>query len=229
MIPQKQTIHGEEGRIRGNCLAACLASLCDVDLRFVPNFADSEDWGKDMLNWLDSTPMFFEGTTQVHGPDDLPGSYGGVDGYVIVCGQTDRGTLHAVIYKDGEPYFDPHPDNTFLISVAYWFMIRRAKPEELTLHQRVLYFLRELRESFPDAEKVYGKGSCHRLYLILRSVFPKAECFHDSDHALTRIGGAFYDISGQVIPAKHERMGASEYPYLIGRYGDNHRVPQYVK
>lgn len=42
-------------------------------------------------------------------------------------------------------------------------------------------------------------GSCFRLYQLLALVFPGAEPWYDHDHVITRIGGRFYDIRGEVL------------------------------
>jgi hypothetical protein len=39
------------------------------------------------------------------------------NGYIIVSGMTPRGHMHAVVYKDGELFHDPHPDHTGLTEI----------------------------------------------------------------------------------------------------------------
>lgn len=40
-------------------------------------------------------------------------------GFLIVSGRTIRQTDHAVIYKNGELWHDPHPDQLGILSVEY--------------------------------------------------------------------------------------------------------------
>lgn len=58
-----------------------------------------------------------------------------------------------------------------------------------------------LRRSFKDAEFVYKNGACFELFLILRTIFPKAEPWWDGGHVWTKIDGAFYDIDGRLAGA----------------------------
>ncbi len=52
--------------------------------------------------------------------------WGSLDGhkydnsYYIVVGESLRGTTHACIYKNGELWHDPHPDNTGLLSEEFY-------------------------------------------------------------------------------------------------------------
>lgn len=58
-----------------------------------------------------------------------------------------------------------------------------------------------IRDSFDESVLVYTTGSCYRLYLILRMVFPEAEPYYDWEegHVYTKIGRAFYDIKGKHV------------------------------
>jgi hypothetical protein len=63
-----------------------------------------------------------------------------------------------------------------------------------------LHLIEAIRNSFPDARKVYTEGGCFELFKILRTVFPDAEPYYDEieGHVITLINGKFYDITGQV-------------------------------
>jgi hypothetical protein len=74
-------------------------------------------------------------------------------------------------------------------------------------HEQILLFLAELRDAFPGSEEVFTRGSCFRLYRMLRAICPDAECWYDSDHAITCIGGRWYDITGEVRPGRHLPLG----------------------
>lgn len=55
-----------------------------------------------------------------------------------------------------------------------------------------------IRDSFIGSQQVYTEGSCYHFYLILKSVFPQAECWYDEDHVITKIDNKFYDITGEI-------------------------------
>jgi hypothetical protein len=65
-----------------------------------------------------------------------------------------------------------------------------------------LLFIQAIRESAPYMVDIYQQGSCWHFFKILKLVFPDAEPFYVYDecnsHVLTRIGGKFYDITGEV-------------------------------
>lgn len=63
---------------------------------------------------------------------------------------------------------------------------------------KVETFIAAVRDSFIGSQQVYTEGSCYHFYLILKEVFPQAECWYDEDHVLTKIDDKFYDITGEV-------------------------------
>lgn len=73
----------------------------------------------------------------------------------------------------------------------------------MTRHQQIIAFLDELRDSFPNCVEVYTQGSCFRLFRILKTIWPEAECWYDYNHAITRIDNRFYDIRGEVLRGNH--------------------------
>lgn len=109
MIPVQQTKFGYPG---GNCLAACLASIFEVDIDSVPDFGDGSGWydkfEQYMMEAHDLQPIDIE-YPSCHTPI----------GYHIINGESPRGDyLHAVVGKDGEPVFDPHPDDTEVVKIT---------------------------------------------------------------------------------------------------------------
>jgi len=66
-------------------------------------------------------------------------------------------------------------------------------------HNKILDFLRELRNSHPTIREIYLKGSCYNLYIVLKTIFPQAEVYYDGDHIITLIDKRFYDIRGEVL------------------------------
>jgi hypothetical protein len=127
MKPQKQTIFSDEKNdIHGNCFTACIASLFDMNIEDVPYFASyKREWFEVFWNFLKSTDYEYNGTIIIKNHIDWFNDYKGIDGFTIVGGTSPRGIKngHAVIYKDGEPYFDPHPDNTFLEEAEFVYLI----------------------------------------------------------------------------------------------------------
>lgn len=108
-----QTVIGPQG----NCQSACLAMLLGLDLAAVPNFNDGgppHEFGQRQLAWLAARGLYSMTFTKWEG--------GGFfsfppPGYFITGGVSPRGNRHAVIYRDGELWHDPHPEGGGLIEV----------------------------------------------------------------------------------------------------------------
>jgi len=106
-----QTRFGEDG----NCLAACIASICEVPLDDVPQptreeLASVEQWHLYLVR-------LHEGFLWARGVYLLPVSYltntaqsVAPMGYSILTGRSPRtGGYHSVVCFDGEVVHDPHP------------------------------------------------------------------------------------------------------------------------
>lgn len=115
MIPVDQAIF-EEGK--GDCLRACVASICELPLDGVPNFAEDDSYIQGAIAWLrargthslriDWTGDGYESHQYVSYPE----------GYCILCGTSPRSTPekrkgHAVVGRANGWGFrvdhDPHP------------------------------------------------------------------------------------------------------------------------
>jgi hypothetical protein len=127
MTPQKQTIFNNFDKgIYGNCIQACVASLMDMRINNVPHFVT---YGDDMIDVLkefcNANGYRFSGL--LYKPNEMElNDFKGVDGYYIVGGKSPRNKYgHAVIYKNGKPFFDPHPDNTFTRTIDSIYLITR--------------------------------------------------------------------------------------------------------
>jgi len=130
MIPVKQTkFTSKDGMIHGNCMAACLASLFEVNIKDVPALGDMPvgEWHIPFYEFLNK-----------HGYDSLGveedikemNNYNGVDGFFMVAGKSPRSYVengHAVIYKNGKIIHDPHPSNDGIGEFRYFYIIEKIK------------------------------------------------------------------------------------------------------
>ena len=124
--PVMQTVFGS----RGNCMSACLASLLGLPIGQVPNFFDKSEsddhWWELVREWLKEHGL---GVITINYSQELMEKIGGVH---IVAGLSARDVNHAVLYKDGKLFHDPHPDNTG-VEPETWDLIfplnTRAHPE----------------------------------------------------------------------------------------------------
>lgn len=66
--------------------------------------------------------------------------------------------------------------------------------------ETVLEFLKELKYSYKDMDRVFLEGSCYRLYKILKVVFPMAKALYSDEegHWITEIDGDYFDINGEL-------------------------------
>lgn len=82
----------------------------------------------------------------------------------------------------------------------------------------VLKLIDAICNSFDDAVKVYTNGGCFQFYLILRSVFPDAKPYYDSNHIITRIGDRYYDITGRILNVDNFYPLTIERRILVGAF-----------
>lgn len=97
---------------------------------------------------------------------------------------------------------------------------------------KVEKFLKELRDSSERIFSIYTKGSCFRLYSILKIIEPSAKAYWSDihSHAITEIGGSFYDIGGKLSKRYVEEEGYYQIPekllkgfYLL-RYSEDENL-----
>lgn len=67
-------------------------------------------------------------------------------------------------------------------------------------HNKILNIISKIRESHSLIPFIFTKGSCYNFYLILKSIYPEAECYYNQaeGHVITKINDKFYDITGEV-------------------------------
>lgn len=66
--------------------------------------------------------------------------------------------------------------------------------------EKILEFLKELKYSYKDMDKIFMEGSCYRLYKLLKVFFPTAKALYSvpEGHWITEIDGDYYDINGEL-------------------------------
>lgn len=121
MTPVTQTRffnpNGSPGETRGDCWAACLASLPDLPIGDVPHFVQNDVDGG--LDWMVATQQFLQtrGYRMVYAAGtERPGSYYIQTGPSPRIGPAGESISHACIYLDGQLAHDPHPDRAGLVS-----------------------------------------------------------------------------------------------------------------
>lgn len=114
MTPVHQNIFGEG---KGNCWAACIASILNLPIEEVPNFCGeperNENWLTDTDKWLQERGLRivrFEGASGIWMQEGT---------HVIANGKSPRGDFFHVIVmtvRDGQFYMahDPHPSGAGL-------------------------------------------------------------------------------------------------------------------
>ena len=60
----------------------------------------------------------------------------------------------------------------------------------------ILKIIELIRDSFEGADYVYTHGSCTKLAMILKYIFPEGEIYTDLNHSVFEYDGKFYDING---------------------------------
>lgn len=92
MIPQTQSRVGPHGR----CFPACLASILELPEAAVPGYEDG------VYGWLARRGLRYE-TVPVDAPAPV--------GWHIIEGLSPRGGQHAIVGLNGQPAWDPHPQD----------------------------------------------------------------------------------------------------------------------
>jgi hypothetical protein len=117
MTPIVQTIFGDgsSGGERGNCFAACIASILDVPLESVPNFCNWDNWREKVSDWLQPLGYaYIDVMLPGDGRDELVRYWG----YHVISGDAPRGLRHSVVGLRGEIAWDPHPSFAGLLGTA---------------------------------------------------------------------------------------------------------------
>ena len=103
----------------GNCLAACLASIFELDIDDIPDFGVRSDWYKKFTQWciekLDLWPIDIDANNCAFEPK----------GFYIINGESKNGDFwHSVVGKNGEIMHDPHPDGALKNQKSYTLFMK---------------------------------------------------------------------------------------------------------
>lgn len=117
----------------GNCMAACVASILEIPLDHVPNFAQYENWVDILTTWFFTQKYVVE-------VDDKPRQ----DLYSLVGGPSPRGSWgHAVVFYGDEMVHDPHPSGDGIVGELtdfdFWYFIPLSLEEFILGRQGLLY------------------------------------------------------------------------------------------
>lgn len=119
MRPQHQTLFGgadHPAAERGNCFAACIATLLEVELASLPNFCA---WPAS--SWWDRTNEYLSehfGLWLINLPVERPEVAWAPENVLRVAnGPGPRGHRHSVVYDGKGLVHDPHPSGAGLLSV----------------------------------------------------------------------------------------------------------------
>lgn len=122
MKPIDQTIMHTE-TTKGNCMAACVASMLEIDIAIVPNFAESRYWEQNLIKWLKENYKLSYIEVQIN--DSFTHLVKSQDVHHLIIGPSPRGPFyHAVVGRAGEIVHDPHPSKSGLKEMkTYGFFI----------------------------------------------------------------------------------------------------------
>ena len=116
MIAVDQTILSSESE-KGNCLAACVASILEIPLEDVPNFVGETSWFSALRKFV-----------LIHGYHlfELSPNYS-LPVYHLMIGPGPRSRdgkqiHHSVVGKEGSIIHDPHPSRAGLLEVEYFLV-----------------------------------------------------------------------------------------------------------
>jgi hypothetical protein len=145
MIPVTQTkvvVKNSKGEyvVRGNCMAAVVASILEIPISEVPNIetlfhVNETLWIEVLHAWLKSHG--YEWSTdqrfKVFHDDEFAMKEGNrpeywdacKNKYYLACGLSPRKIMHVCIYENGKLVFDPHPSREGLETIEHFEVIEK--------------------------------------------------------------------------------------------------------
>ncbi len=115
----KQTkLHDPENGVVGNCMDTCYANYLGVDISQCPAFEELFSCSKPNGFWWDVVLLWWSQLGYEHFQSTMHSDVPKECDYYFVTGISPRNASvhHLVIYKDGALFFDPHPDNTGIVT-----------------------------------------------------------------------------------------------------------------
>jgi hypothetical protein len=130
MIPVQQT-RFKDG---GNCFSACLASILELAIGVVPNFAEKgERWFDLAQAWLAkrglrlvAVPAHELAAFDVEDWAETVAGEAAV-AWWIAAGPGPRGRKHAVVMRGSDVVHDPHPDGGGLERITWAYVIEKRE------------------------------------------------------------------------------------------------------
>lgn len=128
MIPVEQTVFHDPPESHGNCFRACVASIMEVRIDYVPPFekimfeADDEDWFVRFREWLHSEGWGLWYWLEVG--RSLPIENRG-ELLVLTTGPSPRfqDTGHCILTRNRQLVHDPHPSGAGIDGKPYDHMV----------------------------------------------------------------------------------------------------------
>ena len=103
----------------GNCFPTVIACILGYDspedVLQIQEHYNNDNWSNILGKWLYEKGYAWE-SIKAHLFDDS---------FYLAIGNSIRGSVHVCIYKNGELFHDPHPDNSGLIGKLRFEIIRK--------------------------------------------------------------------------------------------------------
>lgn len=132
MSPRR--IDQSEFGARDNCQSACLAMLLGLELDQVPNFTlagEDNACYRAQAEWLAARGWALLTIVPYQALPWPPAR-----GWYIAGGVSPRGHRHSVLFHNGEPWHDPHPDRGGISSVQDIDILMPLRPFECVVAQQ---------------------------------------------------------------------------------------------
>ncbi len=116
-----QTKFGKEG----NCFAACVASLLEIDIDKVPFFGEDEEWSvyEDTINrFLKNEHNLFLWSDEFENWKEFVEFHFQDFAYIVSGDSNLVGFEHAVIYKNGKQEHNPNNSGVELINIKHIYI-----------------------------------------------------------------------------------------------------------
>ena len=116
----------------GNCLQAAIASVMELPLESVPNFAQyfhRDDWYETIAEFLKPHGLY---PVELHRPEEGWGNFS-PRGYHLITGQSPRGPyLHTLVGYQGKPVHDPYAqgDCKLTSTTSYTLFVHLMEPSQ---------------------------------------------------------------------------------------------------